>query len=99
LGQTSTSLGPRLPPRPTNLDILNTITVTANTENNLQHHERGKLEHMHKPSTPNTPFIHGDEVIGKLYQKNMVLIPFTIDPWARFGLMLGIPHHHPPSPP
>ena len=36
---------------------------------------------MRKPSTPNTPFIHGDEVIGELYQKNTVLIPFTIDPW------------------
>jgi hypothetical protein len=45
---------------------------------------------MHKPSTPSTPFIHGDEVIGELYHKNMVLIPFTIDidSWARFGPML-----------
>ena len=53
---------------------------------------------MHKPSTPNTPFIHGDEVIGELYRKNMVLIPFTIDPWARFGPMLQAfltTTHHP----
>jgi hypothetical protein len=53
---------------------------------------------MHKPSTPNTPFIHGDEVIGELYHKNMVLIPFTIDPWARFGPMLQsflTTTHHP----
>ena len=77
-------------------DILNTIT--ANADNNLHCHERGKLGHMHKPSTPNTHFIHGDEVIGELYQKNMVLIPFTIDPWARFGPMLQaflITTHHP----
>ncbi len=67
-------------------DILNKIT--ANAENNLQRHERGKLGRMHKPSTPNTPFIHGDEVIGELYRKNMVLVPFTIDPWARFGPVL-----------
>ena len=67
-------------------DILNKIT--ANADNNLQRHERGKLGRMHKPSIPSTPFIHGDEVIGKLYRKNMVLIPFTIDPWARFGPML-----------
>jgi hypothetical protein len=77
-------------------DILNKIT--ANADNNLQRHERGKLGRMHKPSTPNTPFIHGDEVIGELYRKNMVLIPFTIDPWARFGPMLQsflTTTHHP----
>jgi hypothetical protein len=69
-------------------DILNTIT--ANADNNLQHHEQGK--------TPTTPFIHSDDVIGKLYQKNMVLIPFTIDPLAQFGLMLQAfltTTHHP----
>ncbi|MFN5350634.1 MAG: hypothetical protein ACK5A0_14050, partial [Polaromonas sp.] len=37
-------------------DILNTIT--ANADNNLQRHERGKLGRTHKPSTPNTPLIH-----------------------------------------
>jgi hypothetical protein len=67
-------------------DILNTIT--ANADNNLQHHEQGKLGCSHKPSIPTTPFIHGDDVIGKLYRKYMVLIPFTIDPWARFRPML-----------
>jgi hypothetical protein len=77
-------------------DILNTIT--ANAENNLQRHVREKLGRMHKPSTPNTPFIHGDEVIGELYRKNMVLFPFTFDPWARFGPMLHAfltTTHHP----
>ena len=99
LGQTSTSPGPCLPPntyQPDAEDILNTIT--ANAENNLQHHVRGKLGRMHKPSTPNTPFIHGDEVIGELYRKNMVLFPFTFDPWARFGPMLHAfltTTHHP----
>jgi len=61
-------------------DILNKIT--ANADNNLQRHERSKLGCMHKPSNSTTPFIHGDEVIGELYQKNMVLIPFTIDPYG-----------------
>jgi hypothetical protein len=77
-------------------DILSKIT--ANADNNLQRHERGKLGRMHTPSTPSTPFIHGDEVIGELYRKNMVLIPFTIDPWARFGPMLQsflTTTHHP----
>jgi hypothetical protein len=54
---------------------------------------------MHKPFTPsNTPFIHADEVIGELYQNSMVLIPFTIDPWTRFGPMLQAfltTTHHP----
>jgi hypothetical protein len=73
------------PPTPTTSqtqteDILNTINAKA--DNNLQHHERGKLGRTHKPSTPTTPFIHGDDVIGELYRKNIVLIPFTIDPWA-----------------
>jgi hypothetical protein len=81
-------------------DILNTIT--ANADNNLQHHEQGKLGHMHKPSTPTTPFIHGDDVIGKLYRKKMVLIPFTIGPWAWFGPMLQAfltTTHHPQQKP
>jgi hypothetical protein len=69
LGQTSTSPGPPPTPKtyqPDAEDILNTIT--ANADNNLQRKERGKLGHMHKPSTPNTPFIHGDEVIGGMVQ-------------------------------
>ncbi len=79
-----------------NEGILNTIT--ANADANLQHHKQGKLGRSHKPSTPTTPFIHGDDIIGKMYKKNMVLIPFTIDPWARFGPMLQAfltTTHHP----
>jgi len=34
-----------------------------------------------------TPPVHGDEVIGELNNKNMALIPITIDPFARFGPM------------
>jgi hypothetical protein len=49
------------------------------TDNNLQHHKHSKLGRMHKPSTPTTPFIQGDEVIGKLYQKSwsLSLSPLT----------------------
>jgi hypothetical protein len=58
------------------------------------------LEYLHKPPNSTTPFIHvhGDDVIGEIYRKNMVLIPFTIDPWARFGPMLQAfltTTHHP----
>jgi hypothetical protein len=59
-------------------DILNTIT--ANADNNLQHHERGKLGCSHKPSTPTTPFIHGDDVIGKLYKKTWSSSPSPLTP-------------------
>jgi hypothetical protein len=77
-------------------DILNTIT--ANADNNPQRHKQGNIGHMHKASTPSTAFIHSDNVIGKLYRKNIVLIPFTIDLWARFGPMLQAfltTTHHP----
>jgi hypothetical protein len=53
---------------------------------------------IYKPSAPTAPFIHGDDVIGELYQKNMVLFPFTIDLWAWFGPMLQAfltTTHHP----
>jgi hypothetical protein len=62
-------------------------TITANADHHLQMHERRKLGRTTKPATPTTPPVHGDEVIGKLYNKNMVLIPITIDPFARFGPM------------
>jgi hypothetical protein len=48
---------------------------------------------MHnKPPTDTSPsrsfFIRGDTVIGELYNRNMVLIPFAIYPHGRFGPML-----------
>ena len=79
--------GPASPPKTIiTEDILKTIT--ANADNNLQRHERSKLGRAHKPATPSSPFIHGDSVIGEIYHKNMVLIPFTVDPHGRFGPML-----------
>ena len=57
---------------------------TANAEHHLQMHERHKLGWINKPATATTPPFHGDDVIGKLYHKNMVLIPFTIDPFDQF---------------
>ena len=101
MGQTSTSPGPHLHPtyQPDTEDILKTIT--DNADNNLQCHRRGKLGRMHKPSTPTTSLIHGDEVIGKFYQKtwslSLSLSPLTLGMvWSN---ATGIPHHHPPSPP
>jgi hypothetical protein len=61
-------------------------TITANADHHRQMHERHKLGRINKPETATTSPIHGnDGIIGKLYHKNMVLIPFTIDPFAQFG--------------
>jgi len=50
-------------------------------------HEQHKLGCTTNAATATTPPVHGDKVIGKLYNKNMVLIPIAIDPFARFGPM------------
>ena len=73
------------PKRNTYEDIIQTIT--ANADHHLQMHEQRKLGHISKPATDTTSPVHGNEVIGKLYHKNMVFIPITIDPFARFGPM------------
>jgi hypothetical protein len=73
------------PKRRTSEDIIQTIT--ANADHHLQMHEQRKLGRTTKPATPTTPPVHGDEVIDELYNKNMVLIPITIDPFACFGPM------------
>ena len=77
-------------------DILNTIT--ANADNNLQCHECGKLGPMHKPSTPNTHFIHGDRSSVNSTKKTWYSFLSPLKPWARFGPMLQaflITTHHP----
>ena len=86
IGADITITGTTPPPkRQTSEDIIQTIT--ANADHHLQMHERRKLGRTTKPATATTPPVHGDEVIGELYKKNMVLIPITIDPFARFGPM------------
>jgi hypothetical protein len=37
---------------------------------------------------PTSTITHGDTVIGNLLNRNMLLIPFTIDPLGRFGPLL-----------
>jgi hypothetical protein len=86
IGTDITITGTTPPPkRQTSEDIIQTIT--ANADHHLQMHERRKLGLTTKPATPTTPPVHGDEVISKLYNTNIVLIPITIDPFARFGPM------------
>jgi hypothetical protein len=88
IGTDITITGTTPPPPPkcqTSEDIIQ--TNTANADHHLQMHERRKLGRTTKPATATTPPVHGDKVIGKLYTKNMVLIPITIDPFARLGPM------------
>jgi hypothetical protein len=72
--------------------------ITANADNNLQKNERRKLGHPDKAATQMSPFIRGKDVISEIYRKNMILLPFTIDPWGCFGPMLQsflTSTHHP----
>ncbi len=89
----------RPPPAPRDTSPEDYIkTKTTNADNNLQCHEHLKLGRHNKTATRNTPKIIGNNVIKELYHKNMVLLPFTIDPWAQFGWMLQSflsTSHHP----
>jgi hypothetical protein len=62
-------------------------TITANADHHLEMHEQCKLGCISNPATATSPPVHGDEIIGGLYNKNMVLIPIRIDPFTRFGPM------------
>jgi hypothetical protein len=86
IGADITITGTTPPPkRHTSEDIIQTIT--ANADHHLQMHEHHKLGCINKLATATTPPVRGDNVIGELFHKNMVLVPITIDPFARFGPM------------
>ncbi len=86
IGADTTITGTTPPPKHhTSEDIIKTIT--ANADHHLQMHECHKLGCINKLATATTPPVRGDNVIGELFHKNMVLIPITIDPFACFGPM------------
>jgi hypothetical protein len=86
IGADITITGTTPPPKcHTSEDIIQTIT--ANADHYLQMHKRHKLGRINKLATTTTPPVRGEDVIGKLFHKNMVLVPITIDPFARFGPM------------
>ena len=68
LGADINTTSPPNRPKPSHTDVI-LSTITANADNHLQGNERGKLGRMHKPPTHTTPVIHGNSVIGELYQK------------------------------
>ena len=43
---------------------------------------------INKNDTPTSIITRGDTLIGDLLHRNMLLIPFAIDPLGRFGLLL-----------
>jgi hypothetical protein len=86
IGTDITITGTTPPPKcHTSEDIIQTIT--ANADHHLQMYECHKLGRINKSATATTPTVRGDDVIGKLFHKNMVLVPITIDPFACFGPM------------
>ncbi len=86
IGTDITITGTTPPPKHCTSEDINQ-TITANADHHLQMHKRHKLGRINKSATATTPPVKGDDVIGKLFHKNMVLIPITFDPFARFGPM------------
>jgi hypothetical protein len=80
---------------PTSSDVLQIIT--ANADSHLQNYERKKLGRTNKTNTSTSVTIKGDSLIGNLLHRNMLLIPFAIDPLGRFGPLLQnfLFGHHP----
>jgi hypothetical protein len=92
---TISRLPPRLPLDPNSLDVLQFIT--ANADSHLQKYERKKLGHTNKTDPSTSIITYGDTLIGELLHRNMLLIPFAIDPLGRIGPLLQnfLFGHHP----
>ena len=86
---------PRLPLDPNSPDVLQIITAKA--DSHLQKYERKKLGRTNKTDPSTSIITHGDTLIGDLLHRNMLLIPFAIDPLGRFGPLLQnfLFGHHP----
>ena len=77
---TISSLPPKPLINPNSPDVLQIITANANTH--LQNYERKKLGHTNKTDASASTITRGDTLIGNLLHRNMLLIPFVIDPLA-----------------
>jgi len=75
-----------VPFNPNSQDVLQIIATNANSH--LQKYERKKLGRTNKTDPSTSTMTHGDTVIGNLLNRNMLLIPFAIDPLGRFGPLL-----------
>jgi hypothetical protein len=64
-------------------------SVTAFADAHLQRFEKRKLNRINKKdANDNNTTISGDQVIGDLLHQNMILLPFAIDPFGRWGPIL-----------
>ena len=60
----------------------------ANADSHLQNYEHKKLGHTNKTDASTSIITCGDTLIGDLLHRNMLLIPFVIDPLGRFSPLL-----------
>ncbi len=82
---TISSLPPRPLINPNSPDVLQIITANADTH--LQNYER-KKGRTNKTDASTSIITCGDTLIGDLLHRNMLLIPFAMDPLGRFGPLL-----------
>ena len=94
---TISPLPPKLPLDPNSPDPDVLQIITANADSHLQKYERKKLGRTNKTDPSTSIITHGDTLIGELLNRNMLLIPFVIDPLGRFGPLLQnfLFDHHP----
>jgi hypothetical protein len=59
--------------------------LLANVNKHLQRFERKKLLRNKMAHTTLQHIIRGEDVIQELLNKNMVLLPFAIDPFGKWG--------------
>ncbi len=92
---TISSLPPKLSIIPSSPDVLQIIT--ANADSHLQKCECRKLGRINKTNASTSIITWDDTLIGDLLHRNMLLIPFAIDPLGRFGPLLQhfLFGHHP----
>jgi hypothetical protein len=108
IGADITISGP--PPQPTfdhnSPDVINFLA--ANADKHLQVYERWKLNRISQ-CDPNTGIItHSNSIMGNIYNNNMALLPFAINPFDHLGPILhhflfnnhpNILHRFPPTKP
>jgi hypothetical protein len=108
IGADITISGP--PPRPTfNHNSPDVIKFSmANADMHLQVYERRKLNRVNRRDPDTGIIAHGDSIIGDIYNDNMALLLFAINPFGRLGPILhhflfnkhpDVPHWFPPTKP
>ena len=71
---------------PASPDVIH--TVTANAASHLQTYEKRKLGRVNKRNPSTNVVTTGNDLLGDLLTREMLLLPFAIDPFGRFGPLL-----------